>query len=75
MERFVKERNYWKKGTRQNDLAKDPRSRTEQNDWKKVGTCPALGVTCIIVLTGSVRKQIASSILSDRHAGKKIDLV
>ena len=25
-----------------NDLAKGPRSRTEQNDFKKVGMCPAL---------------------------------
>ena len=26
-----------------NDLAEGPRSRTERNDFKKVGTCPALG--------------------------------
>ena len=26
----------------QNDLAEGPRSRTERNDFKKVGTCPAL---------------------------------
>ena len=25
-----------------NDLAEGPRSRTERNDLKKVGTCPAL---------------------------------
>ena len=25
-----------------NDLAEGPRSRTERNDFKKVGTCPAL---------------------------------
>ena len=33
----------WKKNERErNDLAKGPRSRTELNDFKKVGTCPAL---------------------------------
>jgi len=31
-----------KKGMRRNDLAEGPRSRTELNDFKKVGTCPAL---------------------------------
>ena len=34
--------NDWKKGTgrEQNDLTKGPRSRTEQNDFKNVGTLP-----------------------------------
>ena len=31
-----------KKEREQNDLAEGPRSRTEQNDFKKVRTCPAL---------------------------------
>ena len=40
------ERNDLKKTERErNDLAEGPRSRTERNDFKKVGTCPALG-TC-----------------------------
>ena len=35
--------NDWKKNERKrNDLAGGPRSRTERNDLKKVGTCPAL---------------------------------
>ena len=37
------ERNNKKKEERKrNDLAEGPRSRTKQNDFKKVGTCPAL---------------------------------
>jgi len=31
-----------KKEQEQNDLAVDPRSRTERNNFKKVGTCPGL---------------------------------
>ena len=31
-----------------NDLAEGPRSRTELNDFKKVGTCPALISVCIV---------------------------
>ena len=31
-----------KKEQEQNDLAEGPRSRTKQNDLKKVGMCPAL---------------------------------
>ena len=46
MERFVKERNengtIEKKEQERNDLAEGPHSRTERNDFKKVGTCPAL---------------------------------
>ena len=38
-----RERNDLKKKERErNDLAEGPRSRTERNDFKKVGTCPAL---------------------------------
>ena len=38
-----RERNDWKKKERErNDLAESPCSRTERNDLKKVGTCPAL---------------------------------
>ena len=32
-----------KKERERNDLAEGPRSRTERNNLKKVGTCPALG--------------------------------
>ena len=32
-----------KKERERNDLAEGPRSRTERNDFKKVGSCPALG--------------------------------
>ena len=46
MERFVKEQNengtIEKKEREWNYLAEGPRSRTERNDFKKVGTCPAL---------------------------------
>ena len=31
-----------KKERERNDIAEGPRSRTERNDFKKVGTCPAL---------------------------------
>ena len=31
-----------KKEQERNDQAEAPRSRTERNDFKKVGTCPAL---------------------------------
>ena len=31
-----------KKERERKDLAEGPHSRTEQNDFKKVGTCPAL---------------------------------
>ena len=31
-----------KKERERNDLAEGPRSRAERNDFKKVGTCPAL---------------------------------
>ena len=34
-----------KKERERNDQAEAPRSRTERNDFKKVGTCPALAVT------------------------------
>ena len=38
-----RERNDKKKEEQErNDLAEGPRSRTERNDFKKVGTCPAL---------------------------------
>ena len=40
-ERNVMER-YKKREQERNDLAEGPRSRTERNDFKKVGTCPAL---------------------------------
>ena len=33
-----------KKEREQNDLAEGPRSRTERNNFKKVGKCPALAV-------------------------------
>ena len=33
-----------KKERERNDLAEGPRSRTERNDFKKVRTCPALGL-------------------------------
>ena len=33
---------YKKKDRERNDLAEGPRSRAERNDFKKVGTCPAL---------------------------------
>ena len=33
-----------KKERERNDLAEGPCSRTERNDFKKVGTCPALPV-------------------------------
>ena len=33
-----------KKEREQNDLAEGTRSRTEQNDFKNVGTCPALSM-------------------------------
>ena len=33
---------YKKRERERNDLAEGPRSRTERNDFKKVGTCPAL---------------------------------
>ena len=39
------ERNDKKEEGEKNDLAEDPRSRTEWNDFKKVGTCPALDKT------------------------------
>ena len=40
-----------KKERERNDLAEGPRSRTERNDFKKVGTCPALATSqrCIFV--------------------------
>ena len=34
-----------KKKRERTNLAEDPRSRTERNDLKKVGTCPALQMT------------------------------
>ena len=37
-----REQNYKKEERERNDLAEGPRSRTERNDFKKVGTCPAL---------------------------------
>ena len=38
-----RERNDWKnRNQERKDLAEDPGSRTERNDIKKVGTCPAL---------------------------------
>ena len=37
-----------KKERERNDLSEGPRSRTEQNDFKKVGTCPALHLVCIL---------------------------
>ena len=40
--RTKRERNDWKKERERNDLATGPCSRTERNDLKKVGTCPAL---------------------------------
>ena len=39
-----RERNDKKKERERNDQAEAPRSRTERNDFKKVGTCPALDV-------------------------------
>ena len=36
------ERNRTRAERERNDLAEGPRSRTERNDFKKVGTCPAL---------------------------------
>ena len=36
------ERNDKKEEWERNDLAEGPRSRTERNDFKKVGTCPTL---------------------------------
>ena len=41
------ERNDQKEERERNDLAKGPRSRTERNDFKKVGTCPALNVASL----------------------------
>ena len=38
------ERNNKKEEQERNDLAEGPRSRTERNDLKKVGTCPTLGI-------------------------------
>jgi len=37
-----------------NDLAEGPRSRTERNDFKKVGTCPALVIIdlCYSLISG-----------------------
>ena len=35
-----------KKERERNNLAEGPRSRTKRNDFKKVGTCPALRSTC-----------------------------
>ena len=37
-----RERNDKKEERERNDLAEGPRSRTERNHFKKVGTCPAL---------------------------------
>ena len=37
-----RERNNKKEERERNDLAEGPRSRTERNNFKKVGTCPAL---------------------------------
>ena len=39
------ERNDKKEERERNDLAEGPRSRMERNDFKKVGTCPALLLT------------------------------
>ena len=39
------ERNDKKEERERNDLAEGPRFRTERNDLKKVGTCPALFTT------------------------------
>jgi len=44
---------YKKKEQERNDLAEGPRSRTERNDFKKVGTCPAL---YMITLQKSMKK-------------------
>ena len=42
-----------KKKRKRNDSIEGPRSRTERNDFKKVGTCPALlitlKITCVIL--------------------------
>ena len=40
-----------KKERERNDLAEGPRSRTERNDFKKVGTCPVLPLTSAFLLT------------------------
>ena len=37
-----REKNNKKEERERNDLADGPRSRTERNNFKKVGTCPAL---------------------------------
>ena len=37
-----REKNNKKEERERNDLAEGPRSRTERNNFKKVGTCPAL---------------------------------
>ena len=37
-----KNRTIKKEERERNDLAEGPHSRTELNDFKKVGTCPAL---------------------------------
>ena len=33
-----------------NDLSEGPRSRMERNDFKKVGTCPALGTPVLMYM-------------------------
>ena len=38
-----RERKDKKEEGERNDISEGPRSRTERNDFKKVGTCPALG--------------------------------
>ena len=42
-----RERNDKKEERERNDLAEGPRSRTKRNDFKKVGTCPALNVASL----------------------------
>ena len=46
-----------KKERERNILAEGPRSRTEQNDLKKVGTCPALGQAKAVIESMKERKK------------------
>ena len=55
MERNVTE-NTTEKERERNDWSEDPRSRTERNDFKKVGTCPALA--------SSIKENIEPGLLS-----------
>ena len=45
---------YKKKERERNDLAEGPRSRTERNDFKKFGTCPALIVGPLSLLSSGL---------------------